>query len=131
MTRLYRVILPVTNIARAEEFYRKLLAKDGERVSEGRHYFDLDGTILALYDPVADGDGAEGRWQHHPNQYIYIAVADLEAAFERAQAAGATLQSTGIADMPWGERLFYALDPFGNPICLVDEHTLFLGHETP
>jgi hypothetical protein len=29
--------------------------------------------------------------------------------------------------MPWGERLFYAKDPSGNPICFVDEGTLFTG----
>ena len=29
---------------------------------------------------------------------------------------------------PWGERAFYAKDPFGNKICFVDEKTLFTGH---
>jgi hypothetical protein len=29
--------------------------------------------------------------------------------------------------MPWGERSFYMHDPFGNPICLVNDRTLFLG----
>ena len=131
MTRLYRVILPVTDIDQAQHFYADLLGIEGERISDGRHYLNLGGTILALYDPVADGDGAAGGWRHHPNQYIYIAVGDLDGALSRARAAGATLQSEGIEEMPWGERLFYALDPSGNPICLVDEDTLFLGHDRP
>jgi hypothetical protein len=29
--------------------------------------------------------------------------------------------------MPWGERRFWARDPFGNPISFVDEKTLFTG----
>jgi hypothetical protein len=30
-----------------------------------------------------------------------------------------------IARRPWGERSFYMRDPFGNPLCFVDEGTLF------
>lgn len=29
--------------------------------------------------------------------------------------------------MPWGERMFWAADPFGNPISFVDEKTKFTG----
>lgn len=124
---LYRVILPVSDIAAAERFYSALLQMPGERVSPGRHYFNLGGTILALYDPLADGDPLDGGWKHHENQYIYLATDDLEAAVEQAIKAGATALSERIETMPWGERLFYARDPFANPICLVDERTLFMG----
>lgn len=126
--RLYRVILPVRGIEAAAEFYSGLFAMPGERVSPGRHYFDLGGTILAVYDPIADGD-SDAEWKHHPNQYIYIGVADLEDSFERARDLGATLLSESVQSMPWGERLFYALDPWENPICLVDATTLFLGDD--
>ena len=44
--RLYRVILPVRSIEAAAEFYSGLFEMSGERVSPGRHYFDLGGTIL-------------------------------------------------------------------------------------
>ena len=30
-----------------------------------------------------------------------------------------------VKTQPWGERCFYAKDPFGNPICMVDERTVF------
>ena len=99
----------------------------GERISPGRHYFNLGGTILAVYDPAADGDPVGGGWRPHPNQYIYIGVADLEGAFDRARQAGATLLTGEIETMPWGERVIYAQDPFGNPVCLVDDRTLFMG----
>jgi len=124
--RLYRVILPVREIEIAVKFYSGLLETTGKRVSPGRHYVDLGGTILAIYDPEADGDPA-GEWKHHANQYLYIAVDDIGAAFRRAGELGATLVSEKVESMPWGETLFYALDPSGNPICFVDAATLFLG----
>lgn len=124
--RLYRVILPVDDIEKAAAFYGAVFETSGERVSPGRHYFDLGGTILALYDPVADGDARGQGWTHHENQYVYIAVGDLEAAMARAKEAGAEILSE-IETMPWGERLFYARDPFGAPISFVDETTLFTG----
>ena len=125
--RLYRVILPVDDIDRADRFYTELLGLAGERVSPGRHYFDCGGTILACYDPVADGDGKDDGWHHHFNQYFYFAVDELEAVFERAKRLGCQALDEKIADMPWGERLFYARDPFGNPVCFVDDRTLFTG----
>jgi predicted enzyme related to lactoylglutathione lyase len=124
--RLYRVILPVTDIARAAAFWSAVFDTPGERVSPGRHYFDCGGTILACYDPAADGDDVGQGWRHHPSQYIYFAVADLDAVAARLHAAGAR-DLTPIARMPWGERMLYALDPFGTPISFVDEATLFTG----
>jgi predicted enzyme related to lactoylglutathione lyase len=125
--RLYRVILPVSDIAQAARFYGLMLDDPGERVSPGRHYFNCGGTILACYDPAADGDPVGEGWRFHENQYVYFAVADLEATLERAREAGCQRIDDSIAEMPWGERLFYANDPFGNPICFVDERTLFTG----
>lgn len=122
--RLYRVILPVTDIEQAQHFYSQLLEHSGERVSPGRHYFDCGGVILACFDPVADGDDFQTR----PNpDHIYFAVDELEAAFARAKTAGCLELDREIQTMPWGERCFYAVDPFGNPICLVDERTVFTG----
>jgi hypothetical protein len=28
---------------------------------------------------------------------------------------------------PWGERSFYADDPWGNPLCFVEEGTVYAG----
>ena len=122
--RLHRVILPVSDIERAQRFYETALDAEGERVSPGRHYFACGGVILALYDPRADGDAHDAR----PNQdHVYFAVSDLEGAHARVRRAGARRVDDAIATMPWGERLFYAHDPFGNPICFVDERTVFTG----
>jgi predicted enzyme related to lactoylglutathione lyase len=125
--KLYRVILPMRGIERGADFYSKLLQMPGQRVSPGRHYFDCGGTILACYDPDADGDGEQGGWRQHPNQYVYFAVADLEGAYQRAVDNGCKIIDGGIQKMPWGERMFWAVDPFGNPISFVDEATIFTG----
>jgi catechol 2,3-dioxygenase-like lactoylglutathione lyase family enzyme len=130
--RLYRVILPVGDIERAAKFYTDLLGVQGMRVSPGRHYFNCGGVILALYNPKGDGDPTEPR----PNiGHIYLATGDLEAVYKRAERLGGLSRETGdgglpmgrIAKRPWGERSFYMKDPSGNPICFVDEHTLFTG----
>ncbi len=129
---LYRVILPVSDIDRATEFYEAILGNPGTRVSGGRHYFECDGTILACVDSRADGDDDDFK----PNpQELYFAVDELEAAHEACKKAGATM-SAGvihgdpagqIVTRPWGERSFYIEDPFGNKISFVDRATVFTG----
>jgi len=109
--RLFRVILPVSDIEAAASFYADVLGMPGDRVSPGRHYFSCGGTILACYDGVADGDPEPSG----PNpQHIYFSFDDLEAAYERVRRRGGR-GITPIERRPWGERSFYANDPFGNP----------------
>jgi uncharacterized glyoxalase superfamily protein PhnB len=122
--RLFRVIVPVADINLAAAFYAGVLEMEGKRVSPRRHYFDCGGTILACFDPRADGDDADAK----PNpDHIYLAVRDLEEVFRRAAAAGCQWLENAIDRRPWGERSFYAQDPFGNPLCFVDEKTIFTG----
>ncbi|MGH7943255.1 MAG: VOC family protein [Limisphaerales bacterium] len=123
---LYRIILPVKNIERAVSFYGAVLGIPGHRISPGRHYFRCGGTILACYDPVADGDGQQEDWHFHPFQYLYFSVGNLEEALERFQQAGGALDA-GIETKAWGERLFHGRDPFGSRISFVDESTVFTG----
>jgi catechol 2,3-dioxygenase-like lactoylglutathione lyase family enzyme len=133
MPHLFRVIVPVADIERATVFYARVLGARGQRVSPGRHYFDCEGTILACYDPARDGDGYEARPLPEP---IYLAVDDLEGVFDRAREAGAAFSAEvvpevgplgAIAQRPWGERSFYASDPFGNPLCFVSRDSVFTG----
>ncbi|MBI5765006.1 MAG: VOC family protein [Planctomycetes bacterium] len=130
--RLFRVIVPVSDIDQAASFYSRVLGVSGMRVSNGRHYFDCGGVILACFDPAADGDG----YTPAPNpEWLYFAVDDIKATFASCQAAGATFckeevhgaASGEIVTRPWGERSFYIHDPFGNKICFVDSATVFRG----
>jgi len=130
--QLYRVILAVRDIEQAARFYTDLLGIEGLQVSPGRYYLQAGGVILALYDPKADGDATAARPNPEP---IYFSSADLEAVFERARRLGGLSDAVGdgdlpmgqIATRPWGERSFYMSDPFGNPLCFVDQKTLFTG----
>ncbi len=130
MARLFRVILPVGDLEAARAFYAAVLGEPGRRVSPGRHDFDCGGSILACFDPVADGDGHAATPLPEP---VYLAVPDLEAAHRTCREAGASFPSGSppgvgplgeIARRPWGEESF---DPFGNPLCFVREGSVFTG----
>ena len=124
--------MPVTDLAQATRFYSALFGQPGFRVSAGRHYFECGGVILAVYDAVADGDREPVR---NNAEHVYFAVPDLDAVFARAEKSGGLSEETGdgglpmgrIASRPWGERSFYMHDPAGNPICFVDEQSVYRG----
>ncbi|HKA11563.1 MAG TPA: VOC family protein [Candidatus Dormibacteraeota bacterium] len=125
--QLFRVIIPVRDVDAAARFYAALLSTAGERVSTGRHYFKCGAAILACWDALADGDPAYVGSNAAP---IYLSTEEpLEAVRERAFAAGAKAdaQRGDIGVRPWGERSFYVTDPWGNPLCLVQAGSEYLG----
>jgi len=130
---LYRIILQVDNLDQAEEFYGKLLGDRGRRIPRGsRHYIDCGPVILALVD--VNGENLPGLKPLPIPDYIYFSVSDLEAFHGRARELKCLSnedvqgESAGeIVKRPWGERSFYAQDPWGNGLCFVDEKTLFTG----
>ena len=130
---LYRIILQVDNLDKAEEFYGKLLGDRGRRIPRAsRHYIDCGPVILALVD--VNGEGIPGLEPKPLPDYIYFAVSDVEAVYQRAQelqclsAEDVHGESAGdLVRRPWGERSFYVHDPWGNGLCFVDENTLFTG----
>lgn len=124
--QLFRVILQVSDIERASTFYATLLGVPARPVSDERHYFDCGAVILAVVD--------SGQSARPTPDYIYLAVEDIEQVYARAESLGCLSHedvhgaSAGeIATRPWGERSFYAEDPFGNGLCFVDERTVFTG----
>ena len=127
---LFRVILQVSDLDKAAEFYANLLADEGRRIPRAsRHYFDCGPVILALVDVSAGGEAPKPL-----PDYIYFAVNNLEEVHARASEVGCLSSddvhgaSAGeIVKRPWGERSFYVDDPWGNGLCFVDETTLFTG----
>jgi catechol 2,3-dioxygenase-like lactoylglutathione lyase family enzyme len=127
------VILPVSDIERARSFYESVLGAAGQRVSPGRHYFDCEGTVLACFDPRADGD----EYAAQPNpEPLYLAVSDLRSTYEACRRAGAEFPDADVPGVgvlgvicrrPWGEESFYAIDPFGNKLCFVSRDSVFTG----
>ena len=127
---LYLVILQVSDLDQAAEFYSQLLGNPGRRIPRAsRHYFDCGPVILALVDPTPDHKEAKPL-----PDFIYFAVNDLEQVHMRARdlncLSQADVHGDSVGEMvvrPWGERSFYVHDPWGNGLCFVDENTLFTG----
>ncbi len=117
---LYKVVLPVSDIDKAEAFYSHLLGVPGRRVSPGQHHFDCGGMILNCYDSMADGDSSQVSPSPHK---LYFVVEDLEAVFERAKSAGCPSLDEKIDKQPWGDCSFSAQDPFTNSLGFLDEKT--------
>lgn len=124
--RLFRVIVPVSDIDDAAAYYSAVLGAAGQRISPGRHYFGCGQCILACFDPRADGD----PWDATPNpDHLYFAVDDVEEYFRRASQQGNGAILRPIEMQPWGERSFYCRDPFGNKLCFVDAATTFTAEQ--
>jgi predicted enzyme related to lactoylglutathione lyase len=127
--KLFRVMLEVGDLEAAGRFYATLFGVPGQAVGGGRQYFDCNGTIVGVVDV-----GPGGRAPQASGQDLYFAVAELDAVHARARG----LEALSVEDVhgegggeiltrPWGERSFYAIDPWGNGLCFVDEATLFTG----
>ncbi|MGH8066093.1 MAG: VOC family protein [Candidatus Entotheonellia bacterium] len=127
--KLFRVLLEVSNLSSAVTFYSALFGIPGRPIFGGRHYFDYGEVILGFVDVSATGRDA----QPIP-QYVYFAVSNLDEVYRRAEELGCLASedvhggSSGKIEVrPWGERSFYAADPFGNLVCFVDAETVFSG----
>jgi extradiol dioxygenase family protein len=128
--RIVRVVLPVTDIDRAATFYGALAGAVGRRVSPGRHDFDLAGAVLTCHAPHVEAGDPDAVDDVRPNpDWIVFQVDDIERVHTAAIGVGARLPAEvvpgigplgRIAVRPWGERSFYAEDPFGNRICFVE-----------
>jgi catechol 2,3-dioxygenase-like lactoylglutathione lyase family enzyme len=129
--RIFRVLVPVKNLERSQRFYESLFGTSGRPVGGGRVYFDCGSTIFGLLDPAAEGT-EQLRTVPEP---VYFATAELEKVHRRAKKLRCLSPARihggdpagEIVVRPWGERSFYAQDPSGNPLCFVDEETLFIG----
>jgi catechol 2,3-dioxygenase-like lactoylglutathione lyase family enzyme len=119
--KIFRVAVEVSNIDEAAAFYGKLLGTEGKRHPGARHYLDCGGVTLSVQLTPTPGPRS-----------LYFAVRDLEAAHARAEGLKALApyevhgEAGGtITKRPWGERSFYAVDPWGNDLCFVEEGTLY------
>src|SRR5947207_15544994 len=125
---LFRLNVEVGSLDEAAEFYGKLFGLEGRKQAGSRCYFNCGPVTLQVVDVSSVG-------QPHPAaKALYFTVKDLDAIFERAKALGCLSAETvhdapggGIVVRPWGERSFYAEDPWSNPLCFVEEGTVYTG----
>ncbi|ATB30220.1 VOC family protein [Melittangium boletus] len=122
-----RVCIDVEDLERALAFYTAALGLKPGR-SKGNDWAELLGAtspIDLLANPAgstpAPGTSAVRDYRRHWTPiHLDFTVTDLEAAVQRAQAAGATLER-GIQERPWG-RMAHLADPFGHGLCLLEFH---------
>ena len=121
-------------MGRSDAFFEELLQLEPNTSVPSRHFFPTESCELALVDTIEHARRHEQRPPaFRPNpEVVYFAVPDLDAAWERAQKlhmepVGDSQMGEGIQQRVWGERSFYGRDPSGNPICCVDDQTLYTG----
>jgi len=124
--QLFRLTVEVGDLPAAISFYSGLLGIEGRKQPGSRCYFDCGPVILNVLD-------VSSSHQPHPAaKALYFTVRDLEAAYERARVLQCLSREDvhdapggGIVVRPWGERSFYVEDPWKNPLCFVEEGTVY------
>jgi predicted enzyme related to lactoylglutathione lyase len=125
---MFRLNLEVGNLEEAASFYSKLFNTDGRKQAGSRCYFTCGAVTLQVVDVSSAGK------PHPAAKALYFTVKDLDAIFARAKSLGCLSkeevhgESGGkISVRPWGERSFYAQDPWHNPLCFVEAGTIYPG----
>src|SRR5437867_4774939 len=112
--------LVVRGAARAIEFYKKAfgaeeLARmpgpDGKTI--GHAELKVGDSVFFLSDECPGMGCQSPETLKGTTQALHIYVQDVDAAFDQAVAAGATVKMP-VADMFWGDRFGKLADPFGH-----------------
>ena len=122
---LFRLNVEVGNVDEAQRFYTALLGLTGRKQAGARFYVECGAVTLQVVQVPAPHPAAKA---------LYFTVRDLEAIFERARSLGCLSKEKVHSDpggaivvRPWGEKSFYAEDPWGNPLCFVEAGTVYPG----
>jgi predicted enzyme related to lactoylglutathione lyase len=127
--QLFRLNIEVGDLAQAQAFYETLLGITGRAQAGSRFYMNAGAVALQVVDVTAFG-GAP----HPAPKALYFSVADVDAVHARAASLNALsdekvhgVPGGDVTVKPWGERSFYANDPWGNPLCFVEAGTVNAG----
>jgi catechol-2,3-dioxygenase len=125
---LFRLNIEVGDLDQAAEFYAALLGLAGRKQAGARCYFTCGAVTLQVLDVSSQ------RAPHPAAKALYFTVRNLDEIFARARTLDCLSreivhgESAGdISVRPWGERSFYAEDPWGNPLCFVEAGTVYPG----
>ena len=126
--QFFRLNVEAGNLEEAIHFYSTLLGVEGREQPGSRVYYECGPVTLQVVDV------SSVREPHIAAKALYFTVKDLEAIFERAKSLGSLSRESvhdapggGIVVRPWGERSFYVEDPWKNPLCFVQEGTVYSG----
>lgn len=123
--QFFRLNVEVGDLDKAIDFYTKLLGITGRKQPGSRVYYECGAVTLQVVQVKAPHTAAKA---------LYFTMKDLDAIFARAKELGCLSAETvhdapggGIVVRPWGERSFYVEDPWSNPLCFVEEGTVYTG----
>lgn len=123
--RLFRLNVEVGDADAAAAFYGALFGA-APRPQPGSRVYVAAGPVTLQVVAVPNPQPAA--------KALSFAVADLDAVHARAASldcltAGEVHGTPAGRPVvrPWGERSFYCDDPWGNPLCFVDEGTIYAG----
>src|ERR1700761_1652805 len=122
---LFRINIEVGDLAEAQRFYGELLGQTG-RVQMGQRVYYQAGSVTLQVVQVAD--------PHAAAKALYFITDAIDTMHHRALTLDclSTERVHGESGgdpvvRPWGERSFYANDPWGNPLCFVEAGTVYEG----
>ena len=126
--QMFRLNVEVGDLGAAATFYGTLFAQEGRLQAGSRVYVAAGPVTLQVVDV------SRGGRPHPAAKALYFTVADLDAIHARAKGLGCLSKEDvhgalggDVVVRPWGERSFYAEDPWGNPLCFVEEGTVYAG----
>jgi predicted enzyme related to lactoylglutathione lyase len=117
--------IDVDDLERAVEFYTRALGLKVGRRLEAFAAVELVGACSRIYllakaagtAPSAGSQTRRNYQRHWTPVHLDFVVEDFDAAVQRAQAAGATLETKNETE-EWG-RVALMADPFGHGFCLL------------
>ena len=122
---LFRINIEVGDIAAAQGFYERLLGRAGRPQMGQRCYFEAGAVTLQVVQAAAPHTAAKA---------LYFLSEDLDGMHRKAAELGCLAKDQVHGEpagqplvRPWGERSFYADDPWGNPLCFVEAGTVYQG----
>jgi predicted enzyme related to lactoylglutathione lyase len=126
--QFFRLNIEVGDLEAAISFYASVLGIQGRKQAGSRCYFNCGPVTLQVLDV------SSAREPHPAAKALYFTVSDLDTAYKRAAALNCVSRENvhdapggGIVVRPWGERSFYMEDPWKNPLCFVEEGTVYAG----
>ena len=122
---LFRINVEVGDVDRAAKEWGAMLGLVGRPQAGARVYFTAGAVTLQVVECVPPHPAAKA---------LYFLVDELEPLHARARELGWLSKERvhgepggEISVRPWGERSFYAEDPWGNPLCFVQTGTTYPG----
>jgi len=114
-----QIYLAVEDAAKAIDFYKEAFGADEQMRMPGpdgkvaHAELQIGDSKLMLSDPFPHSDVRPPSERGGPTASVFMYVDDVDATFEQAQKAGATVVSE-LEDMFWGDRFGTVADPFGH-----------------